>query len=181
MRAKHAARHFLQVGYDQPLAAHDMLVRFIGVDLLAAAGPAAQVPSRIGNEQEAVLGETHPNGTVVTGSDSILPSPSAAAPSTNSGVDFLSGLISIIMLIFFVALVVGVVLCVRKRMRRSALTSQLGQSRAAGAGFSREEDPDHELEELVVGGEYSETRVGGRYADDPKGQGRVFDIGEDEE
>ncbi|GAA5861536.1 hypothetical protein JCM1840_005403 [Sporobolomyces johnsonii] len=56
------------VPYDQPLAAHDMFLRFIGVSLLSAAGPAAQVPSRIGNEQEAVLGSTHPNGTALDSS-----------------------------------------------------------------------------------------------------------------
>ncbi|KAK4049619.1 Cell death protease [Microbotryomycetes sp. JL221] len=54
------------VPYDVPLVAHDMLLRFVGVDLLGAAGPAAQVPSRVGDEQEAVLGSTHPNGTAVT-------------------------------------------------------------------------------------------------------------------
>ncbi|GAA5912118.1 hypothetical protein JCM6882_003058 [Rhodosporidiobolus microsporus] len=53
------------VPYDQPLAAHDMFLRFVGVSLLSAAGPAAQVPSRIGSEQEAVLGSTHPNGTAL--------------------------------------------------------------------------------------------------------------------
>lgn len=45
-----------------------MFLRFIGVSLISAAGPAAQVPSRIGGEQEAVLGSTHPNGTAVSGS-----------------------------------------------------------------------------------------------------------------
>lgn len=42
-----------------------MLLRFVGVSLLSAAGPAAQVPSRIGNEIPAVLGSTHPNGTAL--------------------------------------------------------------------------------------------------------------------
>ncbi|GAA6041532.1 hypothetical protein JCM8097_004247 [Rhodosporidiobolus ruineniae] len=56
------------VPYDQPLAAHDMFLRFIGVSPLSAAGPAAQVPSRVGSEQEAVLGSTHPNGTALDSS-----------------------------------------------------------------------------------------------------------------
>ncbi|GAA5958162.1 hypothetical protein JCM21900_002928 [Sporobolomyces salmonicolor] len=68
------------VPYDQPLAAHDMFLRFVGVSLLSAAGPAAQVPSRIGNEQEAVLGSTHPNGTAL---DS-LSSPGASSSSGSS-------------------------------------------------------------------------------------------------
>ncbi|TKA56403.1 hypothetical protein B0A53_01973 [Rhodotorula sp. CCFEE 5036] len=51
------------VPYDQPLAAHDMFLRFVGASLLSAAGPAAQVPSRIGNEIPAVLGSTRPDGS----------------------------------------------------------------------------------------------------------------------
>ncbi|GAA5961249.1 hypothetical protein JCM3765_002884 [Sporobolomyces pararoseus] len=55
------------VPYDQPLAAHDMFLRFIGVsdEFLNAAGPAATIPSRIGSEREAVLGSTLPNGTAL--------------------------------------------------------------------------------------------------------------------
>ncbi|BGP58777.1 Cell death protease [Rhodotorula toruloides] len=56
--------------YDEPLATHDMFLRFIGVSLLSAAGPAAQVPSRIGNEIPAVLGSTLPNGTAIDSSSS---------------------------------------------------------------------------------------------------------------
>ncbi|GAA5860300.1 hypothetical protein JCM8547_003456 [Rhodosporidiobolus lusitaniae] len=69
------------VPYDQPLAAHDMFLRFIGVSLISAAGPAAQVPSRVGTEQEAVLGSTHPNGTalLLDGSSSSSSSDAAAA------------------------------------------------------------------------------------------------------
>ncbi|GAA5870014.1 hypothetical protein JCM3774_004337 [Rhodotorula dairenensis] len=55
------------VPYDQPLAAHDMLLRFVGASLLSAAGPAAQVPSRIGNEIPAVLGSTRPDGSSLNG------------------------------------------------------------------------------------------------------------------
>lgn len=34
-------------------------------DFIEAAGSAAKVPSKIGEEQEAVIGETHPNGTAL--------------------------------------------------------------------------------------------------------------------
>lgn len=57
------SRNSPQVPYDQPLAAHDMFLRFVGASLLSAAGPAAQVPSRIGNEIPAVLGSTRPDGS----------------------------------------------------------------------------------------------------------------------
>ncbi|KAK4058022.1 Cell death protease [Microbotryomycetes sp. JL221] len=40
-------------------------IRFMQVDTLHAAGSAARLPSRLGNETEAVLGATHPNGTTI--------------------------------------------------------------------------------------------------------------------
>ncbi|GAA5976758.1 hypothetical protein JCM11641_000861 [Rhodosporidiobolus odoratus] len=60
------------VPMDQPLAAHDMLLRFMQVDTLNAAGASAKIPSRIGKEQEAVLGATHPNGTTLAGTELAL-------------------------------------------------------------------------------------------------------------
>ncbi|BGP36210.1 Cell death protease [Rhodotorula kratochvilovae] len=72
----HDASHM--VPYDQPIAAHDMFLRFVGASLLSAAGPAAQVPSRIGNEIPAVLGSTHLNGTAL-GSSSSSSSPLGGA------------------------------------------------------------------------------------------------------
>ncbi|GAA5835285.1 hypothetical protein JCM11251_006669 [Rhodosporidiobolus azoricus] len=55
------------VPMDKPLAAHDMLLRFMQVDTLNAAGSAAKIPSRIGSEPEVVLGATHPNGSTLAG------------------------------------------------------------------------------------------------------------------
>ncbi|GAA6011719.1 hypothetical protein JCM11491_000728 [Sporobolomyces phaffii] len=73
------------VPYDQPLAAHDMFLRFIGVsdEFLNAAGPAATIPSRIGSEREAVLGSTLPNGTAL--SDTTLGAGDAGAEGGGSG------------------------------------------------------------------------------------------------
>lgn len=51
-----------------PIVAHDMFSRFTSVDYLSAAGAAAMVPSRIGNEEAAIIGETHLNGTALDGS-----------------------------------------------------------------------------------------------------------------
>lgn len=45
-----------------------MLSRFIGTDYFTAAGASAKVPSRIGNEQEAIIGETHLNGSALDSS-----------------------------------------------------------------------------------------------------------------
>lgn len=51
---------------DQPLAAHDMLIRFMQVDTLNAAGVSALIPSRIGvAELEVILGATKPDGSAL--------------------------------------------------------------------------------------------------------------------
>lgn len=51
---------------DVPLAAHDMIIRFMQVDTLNAAGASALIPSRIGKiETEVILGATQPDGTAL--------------------------------------------------------------------------------------------------------------------
>ncbi|BGP12710.1 hypothetical protein JCM10213_008848 [Rhodosporidiobolus nylandii] len=72
------------VPMDQPLAAHDMLLRFMQVDTLNAAGAAAKVPSRVGKQQEAILGATHPNGTTLAGASEAAGAADGDAPSANS-------------------------------------------------------------------------------------------------
>ena len=60
----------LQVPIDQPYAAHDMRLRFIGIDPLLAAGDPSRVPSRIGSNtpgKEAVIGKVAPDGGTLPG------------------------------------------------------------------------------------------------------------------
>ncbi|TNY19757.1 Alpha/Beta hydrolase protein [Rhodotorula diobovata] len=68
------------VPLDKPLAAHDMLLRFMQVDTLHSAGSAARIPSRVGAQPATVLGATHPNGSTLVDSsgDVLLSSPDAA-------------------------------------------------------------------------------------------------------
>lgn len=56
---------------EEPAAAHDMLLRFTGIDTLMAAGPSAQVPSRLGpfNGTEVVLGKLTPQGAALVDSE----------------------------------------------------------------------------------------------------------------
>ncbi|GAA5981126.1 hypothetical protein JCM11641_003121 [Rhodosporidiobolus odoratus] len=123
------------VPYDQPLAAHDMFLRFVGVSLLSAAGPAAQVPSRIGSEQEAVLGSTHPNGTAL---DTLASSHEHLSPGEGQHLDTevkgatsgktisaadgtLEGLVHASSALVFVALMAAafaVFICFRRRSQR---------------------------------------------------------------
>jgi carboxypeptidase D len=43
------------VGFDKPVESHDMMLRFMGVDLIAAAGPSARIPSRLVGEEDRLL------------------------------------------------------------------------------------------------------------------------------
>lgn len=62
------------------LAAHDMLLRFIHVDTLYAAGEAASIPSRIGEETASVLSPTNPNGTTLIDLEAAALAAQAAVP-----------------------------------------------------------------------------------------------------
>lgn len=182
------------VPYDQPLASHDMLVRFLNIDLLGAAGPAAQVPSRVGNEQEAVLGETHLNGTAVLGTS---PSSSSTlvdsaggklglptdALANESAVEALVNAGSAMVIILLMLLAGAVFFCLRKRVKRSIFGSGAASRRqSSGRRPGRDEEEANELEELV-----EREERGGSYRDDAKGKGRdldrerVFSLGEGEE
>lgn len=193
-----------QVPYDKPLVSHDMLLRFIGVDLLGAAGPAAQVPSRVGDEQEAVLGETHPNGTAVnqagSASDSIdvvdgtLDSTTGTTggdtKAIGGGSDTVEALVnagSALVIVVLMVLAFGVFWVVRKRSRRrkgSVSGSGLGHARRISVpirGGDESEGP-HELDELVGSGgrayedeEDDEERFGKSLRGEGKGKGRLRD------
>ncbi|GJN91580.1 hypothetical protein Rhopal_004603-T1 [Rhodotorula paludigena] len=70
------------VPMDKPVAAHDMLLRFMQVDTLHSAGSAARIPSRIGDEAATVLGATHPNGSTLAGAAELAAGGSDSALST---------------------------------------------------------------------------------------------------
>ncbi|KAG0150571.1 hypothetical protein CROQUDRAFT_72854 [Cronartium quercuum f. sp. fusiforme G11] len=53
--------------YDVPFVAQDMLIRFLQIDILAAAGSAAQISSRAGAEAETLLHRVHLNNTPLLG------------------------------------------------------------------------------------------------------------------
>lgn len=188
------------VPYDQPLASHDMLLRFLGVDLLGAAGPAAQVPSKVGDEQEAVLGETHPNGTAVLGANGGLSGMvgengelvSIGAGGKNGGgggaLEALVNVGSALVILALMGLGLAVFLVVRRRMNRRkrphGRKASLGRGLSVGESTEEEGEGQHELEVLVDG---EEEEYGEGYADDRKGKGRlrdqeeIFGLGEEDE
>ncbi|GAA5834413.1 hypothetical protein JCM9279_004309 [Rhodotorula babjevae] len=75
------------VPLDKPLAAHDMLLRFMQVDTLHSAGSAARIPSRIGSEPATILGATHPNGSTLAGALDALSPGSSSSSSSSADLD----------------------------------------------------------------------------------------------
>lgn len=109
-----------------PVVAADMFARFTSTDYISAAGASATVPSRIGSEQESVVGETHPNGTALdlaassanavsdsTGKESTI---SAESPMADAYYN-----VGTAMLILLVIVLLGVVFVYRQRNRRGSL------------------------------------------------------------
>lgn len=125
--------------YDAPLAAHDMMVRFLDVPLAWAPGAVASVRSRIGTDERVlVAANTTAPGSLADGgaSASAAPGTSTAAarpsaivptkaPPTPHGLTDGSGNL---LVLFFVALAVGLCIHVRRRARRRAV----GQYHAIG-------------------------------------------------
>lgn len=185
-------RYFCQVPYDQPLASHDMLLRFVGADLLGAAGPAAQVPSRVGDEQEAVLGQTHTNGTAVGGPALDVDSTTRLPFSSDSAIEALVNAGSAIVIIALMVLAGLVFYVVRRRVNRRAKAkgALLGESLGA-------EDSQYEMDPLVDEGEEEEGyRDGAEESAAEEGRARVsklaarqklgedaliFEVGEEED
>lgn len=192
------------VPYDQPLASHDMLLRFLGVDLLGAAGPAAQVPSRVGDELEAVLGETHKNGTAVAGVVQVGEVESGGKGKggllgTSQGMEAVVNAGSALVIIVVMAVALGVAILVRKRLQRRggggkhgrvpSFAGSVGHTRRAS--LPREEGP-HEMDELVEGEEAEEEEEedwGFEGEEKGKGKGKVglrteeeiFGLGEEDD
>lgn len=102
-----------------------MLLRFTRTDMISAAGGAAKVPSRVGEEQEAIINETHLNGTAIDDLASSTSENLDSLPETvKSGADsvreayYNAGSAAIILLLL---LAVGAIFfCLRARLRKDA-------------------------------------------------------------
>lgn len=138
-----------------------MLLRFMGVNLLGAAGPAARVPSKVGTEQEAVLGHTLPNGTVATGDGTSLSSSSGASElGSDSTIEAVVNAGSAIVIVALMLVAALIVLVVRRRVRRSGGNDgsssiplpTVRSRRSHGGDYAR---VSQEMEGLVDGEEYS--------------------------
>ena len=140
-----------QVPFDLPLVTHDMLLRFTSTDMISAAGQAAKVPSRIGSETEAVISETHPNGTAIEDGDGSLAGSlelSDAQSTVKSGAesvrDTYYNIGSATVILFLFLAVAGIFFCLRSRVRKDKLArTSMGQYEARPSTSSRKGRRSH--------------------------------------
>lgn len=78
------ALRFRQVPIDKPYEAHDILLRFTGIDAIKAAGAGSKIPSTIGQGNGGVLGKISPDGDTLDSVKSELEKQAAAVDKAAS-------------------------------------------------------------------------------------------------
>lgn len=163
-----------------------MVLRFMGVDTLHAAGHAAVIPSRIGHETEAVLGPTRPDGSAL---NPIVADPEldTAKPSvTEDGFDkdherLYGPRRTLVLFVMLAALGVAVWAFFRWRRekRRASYRRMKGKGREVGGGQAG----GGGLEEGIRLGERGGGREGyGRVEGEERAETvAVFDVGEEDD
>ncbi|BGO96609.1 Cell death protease [Rhodotorula toruloides] len=181
------------VPMDKPLAAHDMLLRFMQVDTLHSAGSAAKIPSRIGSSPEAVLAPTHPNGTALV--------PPSVLDTTLDGVEADGSAEKVIedgydveherqfgprrtaALVVFLLLIVGALWGIvhwRKAARRERYRKSKGKGRASVPLDERRQQRESKRGHRRDEGAYHDDRPEPTPDEAPETVA-VFDIGEEDE
>lgn len=107
--------------YDVPFVAQDMILRFLNLDVLDAAGPAANISSGIGKEPETVLHRVHLNNTLLdtsSSSQSLPPSIPNQIGGTSTDSNYYNAS-SAGIIIFMLAGALGMLFLWRRKLRRS--------------------------------------------------------------
>ena len=136
--------------YDAPVATHDMMLRFLDVDLGLPDGAKAEVSSRVGSDPERMVVPTMSTGSWMPPVELPVAPPATAqntsiptsAPVQAESHDYLGNLF----VLGLIGLAVATCLWVRRRSRRSATGGYhaVGQYVVGGAG--RVHSPTAELE-----------------------------------
>lgn len=163
------------VPYDVPHAAHDMMLRFMGVDFNAIASGSVSIPSNVGNSTKPVV---KPNTGIVLNGDSTDDAATKTPEDEKAKWDAYYNTGSIAVILFLIGLGFGLYFFCRNRRRR------LGFGSSAMRRMDDEEAiPLADSDTLRDKGETDEqwrARKGKGRAD-PDGEKVVFDVGEDED
>lgn len=157
------------VGVDKPIEAHDMMLRFMGVDLMAAAGPSARIPSRLQGEPDRAVIVAGGGSTGGAAEDKVPMIPGVSgkteaqvAEEAKWAAYYNAGSAALIVLL----ILIGTGTCILLRLRRKAR-----MQRGSSAPFLPvEEGGEHEMDRFIPGGR-SEEDLGGEdeetaYSDD---------------
>ncbi|EPQ30034.1 uncharacterized protein PFL1_02152 [Pseudozyma flocculosa PF-1] len=181
------------VGFDAPLASHDMMLRWMGVDFWSVAGPNARLPSRVGGGPDRMIGATA-GAPLGSAQDEMAPDAKTKeeiAEEAKWEAYYNAGSLALVVLLIAVALGTFVLLRMRRK-RRPLRTGALPKDRMGRNGHLRlssttelrtpdDEERPMELERLV-----DERRrdgsgsVSGSFDDDVgrRDKERIFDVGE---
>lgn len=138
------------VGVDKPVEAHDMMLRFMGVDLMDAAGPSARIPSRLEGEVDRILVVAGGGKSAASQDNSpMIPGISGkteaqVAEEAKWEAYYNAGSAALIVLL----ILVGAGTCILLRLRRRA---RLHRKSSAPYLPSEEEGGDHEMERFIQG------------------------------
>ncbi|UZJ57061.1 hypothetical protein CBS101457_006381 [Exobasidium rhododendri] len=134
------------VGFDKPIQAHDMMLRFMGVDLIAAAGPSARIPSRLDGEKDRLVVLGGGLGTTATDDRPMIPgvdgkSEAQVAEEAKWAAYYNAGSAALIVLLLLVGCGVHVLLRLRRKARSQRGDIGLGATEDGGG---------HELDRFIV-------------------------------
>lgn len=185
LRKYYRGRHLHQLTNSPPFA-----VRFMQVDTLHAAGPAARVPSRIGSETEAVLGATHPNGTTIKEVEEAVKLEAEAAKLaendvTDDGFDKSHELQygpRRTAVLFAVIVFIAVVLWALLRWRGGRRRERYRRLKGKGKAIRLEENAPRDASLLPTSrAEVRSARPSSAPKQQPVQAAEIFDVGEEEE
>jgi len=165
------------VGFDLPVVAHDMMLRFMGVDFHALSGGSASIPSSVGGvSKPEILFDDAPTPRLPSSSGGSTRDPSVWRSYYNSG--------TTVLVFLLIVLGIALVIYIARRRRRYAILPK-------NEGYSDAMDLEERVPLSQTDAEASSRELSKgerKRANGANGQGSVqerseaiFDVGEEED